>query len=46
MKDYLDEVLGDAAAGPAGHLTARGLVPLLPAEAAAQRAAARSLPPL
>ena len=46
LKDYLDEFLGDAAAGPAGYLTARGLVPLLPAEAAAQRAAARSLPPL
>jgi phosphate transport system substrate-binding protein len=43
---YLDEMLSAAAGGPGGYLTARGLVPMPPAEAEAQRAAARSLPPL
>jgi phosphate transport system substrate-binding protein len=46
LKDYLATLLGDAASSPAGFLTARGLVPLPPAAAAAQRAAAQSLPPL
>lgn len=46
LKDYLATLLGDAARGPGGFLTARGLVPLAPAAAAAQRAAAESLPPL
>ncbi|GAB4364469.1 MAG: PstS family phosphate ABC transporter substrate-binding protein [Kiloniellaceae bacterium] len=42
---YLAEILGEAAAGPGGYLTRLGLVPLPPAEAAAQRAAARNIPP-
>jgi phosphate transport system substrate-binding protein len=46
LKAYLDEILSAAAGGPGGYLTARGLVPMPPAEAEAQRAAARSLPPL
>ncbi|MGF1592452.1 MAG: substrate-binding domain-containing protein [Kiloniellaceae bacterium] len=46
LKDYLAEILGAVASGPGGYLTARGLVPLAPAAAEAQRAAARSLPPL
>ena len=45
LGDYLTEIVGEAAAGPGGYLTRRGLVPLPPAEAAAQRQAARSLPP-
>jgi hypothetical protein len=43
---YLDEMLSAAASGPGGYLAARGLVPMPTAEAEAQRAAARSLPPL
>jgi len=46
LEDYLAGLLGPAASGPEGFLTARGLVPLAPAAAEAQRAAARSLPPL
>jgi phosphate transport system substrate-binding protein len=46
LRDYLAEILGAAASGPGGYLTTRGLVPLAPAEAEAQRAAARNLPPL
>lgn len=46
LKDYLGSLLDAAAGGPDGLLTARGLVPLAPAEAESQRAAARSLPPL
>ena len=46
LKDYLGGLLDAAAGGPDGLLTARGLVPLAPAEAETPRAAARSLPPL
>ena len=46
LRAYLAEITGEAAAGPGGYLTRRGLVPLPPDEAAAQRAAVRSLPPL
>ena len=46
LKDYLGEILGPEAGGPAGYLTARGLVPLLPEAAAVQRAESQSLPPL
>ena len=46
FKDYLAILLGEAAGSSAGFLTARGLVPLPPAAAAAQRAAAHNLPPL
>lgn len=46
IKDYLATLLSEAARGPGGFLTARGLVPLAPAAAEAQRAAAQSLPPL
>lgn len=46
LRDYLATLLGAAATAPDGFLTMRGLVPLGPAEAERQRAAARSLPPL
>jgi phosphate transport system substrate-binding protein len=46
LKAYLATLLSDAASGPSGFLTDRGLVPLAPAAAAAQRATAESLPPL
>lgn len=46
LKAYLDEILSPQALGAGGYLTARGLVPMPPAEVEAQRAAARSLPPL
>src|SRR5690606_8990720 len=46
LRDYLATVLGPEANGPSGYLTARGLVPLPPAAAETQRAAARSLPTL
>lgn len=45
LRDYLGSLLDAAAGGADGFLTARGLVPLAPAEAESQRAAARSLPP-
>ena len=46
LRDYLATLLGAAAGGPDGFLTVRGLVPLAPAAAEAQRVTARSLPPL
>lgn len=46
LRAYLDEILSPGAGGPGGYLAARGLVPMPQAEAEAQRAAARSLPPL
>jgi phosphate transport system substrate-binding protein len=46
LRDYLAEMLSPAAGGAGGYLILRGLVPMPPAEAEAQRAAARSLPPL
>lgn len=46
LTNYLATLLDAAAGGPDGFLAARGLVPLAPAAAEAQRAAAQNLPPL
>ncbi len=40
LKEYVDEFVSDAAAGKGGYLQARGLIPLAPAQLAAQRGAA------
>jgi len=46
LQGYLDEIAGDAASGPGGYLTGRGLTPLPAAQRADLLETASRLPPL